>query len=171
MRTPTQEQQVIEIMRQNGGYATLRYLNQSVNTSTWKTKTPEATIRRIVQLSPHIFRLQAGLWALEDMRTEVLERFGLQIGNHQSEETFSHGYYQGLLTEIGRFMDMETYIPAQDQNRMFLGQPLKTIANTTTIPPFTYENLLRKARTIDVIWFNKERRMLLLSMKWNILRT
>ncbi len=135
MKTPTQEEQVIQIIRQNGGYATLRYLNQSVDTSTWKTKTPEATIRRIVQLSPHIFRLQPGLWALEDMRTDVLKRFRLQIGNPKSEDIFSHGYYQGLLAEVGRFMDMETYIPAQDQNRMFLGQSLKHIANTTSIPP------------------------------------
>lgn len=69
------------------------------------------------------------------MRTDVLKRFRLQIGNPKSEDIFSHGYYQGLLAEVGRFMDMETYIPAQDQNRMFLGQSLKHIANTTSIPP------------------------------------
>ena len=49
MKHITQEQQVIETMRQAGGYATLRRLNELVDFSTWKTKTPEATIRRIVQ--------------------------------------------------------------------------------------------------------------------------
>lgn len=40
---------VIQVMEQNGGFATLGYLNQHVPCSNWKTKTPFATIRRIVQ--------------------------------------------------------------------------------------------------------------------------
>ena len=36
-----------------------------------------------------------------------------------------------------------------------MGEPLGAITNTTTIPLFTYENLLKKAKTIDVIWFNE----------------
>ena len=51
MKKETQEHQVIEAMRKEGGYATLRRLNEIVDFSSWKTKTPEATVRRIVQLS------------------------------------------------------------------------------------------------------------------------
>ena len=51
-----------------------------------------------------------------------------------------------------------TYIPSQDKNRMFLDKHLGEIADTYTLPLFTYDNLLRKARTVDVIWFN-ERQM------------
>lgn len=60
----TQEQQVVEMMRKAGGYATLRRLNEIVDYSAWKTKTPKATIRRIVQVSKQFFRIQPGLWAL-----------------------------------------------------------------------------------------------------------
>lgn len=151
----TQEQQVIEMMRKAGGYATLRRLNEVVDYSAWKTKTPEATIRRIVQVSKQFFRIQPGLWALEEFRDEVLRKFELKPGNKQSEEQFSHGYYQGLLVEIGKFRHQMTYIPAQDQNRKFIGQRLGDITDTTELPTFTYEKLLRKAKTVDVIWFNE----------------
>ncbi len=158
MKKNTQEQQVIETMRKEGGYATLRRLNEIVDFSTWKTNTPEASIRRVVQDSKHIFRIQPGLWALEEFHEEVLRKFELKIGNKHSEEMFSHGYYQGLLIEIGKFSHQTTYVPAQDQNRKFIDRCLGDIADTTELPSFTYDKLMRKARTIDVIWFN-ERQM------------
>jgi len=158
MKKITQEQQVIEVLRKAGGYATLRRLNELVDFSTWATKTPEASVRRIVQDSPEIFKIQPGLWALEEMRDAVLRKFELKPGNKKSEESFTHGYYQGLLVEIGKYRHQTTYVPAQDQNRLFIDRKLGEITDTTELPDFTYDDLKRKARTIDVIWFN-ERQM------------
>ena len=158
MKNNTQEHQVIEMLRREGGYATLKRLNEIMDFSTWKTKTPEATVRRIVQESKQIFKIQPGLWALEDCREDVLHRFELKLGNKQSEEQFSHGYYQGLLVEIGKFRHQTTYVPAQDKSRKFIGKCLGDITDTTEIPPFTYDKLLKRAKTVDVIWFN-ERQM------------
>lgn len=155
MKKETQEYQVIEALRKEGGFATLRRLNEIVDFSTWKTKTPEATVRRIVQISQSVFRIQPGLWALEDCREQVLKKFKIKEGNRSSEEQFSHGYYQGLLIEIGKYRNRKTYIPSQDKNRMFLDKHLGEIVDTYTLPQFTYDNLLRKARTVDVIWFNE----------------
>ena len=81
MKTNTQEYQVIEQLRKEGGYATLRRLNEAIDFSTWKTKTPDATVRRIVQNSKHIFRIQPGLWALEEVRNEVLNKLKIKEGN------------------------------------------------------------------------------------------
>ncbi len=155
MKKINQADQIIEAMRKEGGYATLRRLNEIVDFSTWATKTPEASVRRIVQQTEGIFKIQPGLWALEEMREEVLKKFELKVGDKKSEEQFSHGYYQGLLVEIGRFRNKTTYVPAQDKNRKFMGQLLSEITDTTDMPPFTYDNLLKKARTVDVIWFNE----------------
>lgn len=155
MKKINQADQVIEAMRNEGGYATLRRLNEIVDFSTWATKTPEASVRRIVQQTKGIFKIQPGLWALEEMRDEVLKKFELKVGDKNSEEQFSHGYYQGLLVEIGRFRNRMTYVPAQDKNRKFMGQPLSEITTTTSLPLFTYDDLLKKARTVDVIWFNE----------------
>jgi 5-methylcytosine-specific restriction protein A len=66
----TQTDQVIFAMREAGGSATFERLNELVDFSNWQTKTPEATIRRIVQESPAFFKITPGLWALtESIRT------------------------------------------------------------------------------------------------------
>lgn len=157
VKAMTQSEQVILAMKQNGGYATLKRLNEIVDFSGWRTKTPEATVRRIVQENNSIFKIQPGLWALKEYREQVLKLFQIQQGNRQSEEQFSHGYYQGLLVEIGKMQHYETYVPAQDKQRRFLDKTLGEITDTTVIPQFTYEELVRRARTVDVIWFNQRK--------------
>ena len=62
----TQVDDIIETMQKNGGYATLSYLNQNVDTSTWKTKTPFESIRCFLQRRDEFFKIQPGLWALTD---------------------------------------------------------------------------------------------------------
>jgi hypothetical protein len=77
----TQSQQVIEAMRNNGGYATLRQLNETLDFSSWGTKTPEASVRRIVQIDKKFFKIQPGLWALEEFRDSVLAKFNIKPDN------------------------------------------------------------------------------------------
>ena len=150
----TQTQQVIDTLRQNGGYSTLGNLYHLVDTSQWATKTPNESIRRIVQQSNEIFKIQPGLWALEECRKEVLKKFGIKTEEEIDEEPFSHGYYQGLIIEIGNMRNFYTYVPAQDQNRKFLEKPLKEICSTIVIPEFSFSEITNRARTVDVIWFN-----------------
>ena len=156
----TQEERVIEVLRQNNGYATLRRLYEALDFTEWKTKTPEASVRRIVQNSAQIFKIQPGLWALEEARDAVMRLFDIKEDDRSSEERFSHGYYQGLLVEIGKYKGQTTFVPSQDKGRMFIDKPLGEVSDLTDLPPFTsYEHILRKAKTVDVIWFNKARRM------------
>lgn len=151
----SQELQVMEKMRSEGGFATLKRLNEIIDFSLWKTKTPEASVRRIVQQSKHFFKIQPGLWALEESRDTVLKHFEIKSDDKQSEEKFTHSYYQGLLVEIGKFKKQTTYIPTQDKNKKYLHSCLGEIADLNSIPQFSYDYLLKKARTIDVIWFNE----------------
>ena len=150
----TQERQVVDTLRKHGGYATLGNLYNLVNTTNWKTKTPNESIRRIVQQSKDIFKIRPGLWALEECRDEILEKFELKGNESKNEERFTHGYFQGLLVEIGNMKNFTTYVPAQDQNRRFLETPLKDICSTIEIPSFGYQDIINRAKTVDVIWFN-----------------
>lgn len=138
-----------------GGFATLRRLNEVMDFSSWKTKTPEASVRRIVQISDAVFRIQPGLWALEESRDKVLELFQIKTGDPKCFEQFTHAYYQGLLVEIGQYRNATTYVPPQDQHRLFLDRELGSLTDYATIPQFTYESVLRRARSVDVIWFNE----------------
>ena len=100
-RKYTQARQVIDTLREIGGYATLGELYHLVDTKSWATKTPNESIRRIVQQSDEIFKIQPGLWALEECREEVMHRFDIQPKEEKRVEMFTHGYYQGLIIEIG----------------------------------------------------------------------
>jgi hypothetical protein len=154
-----QYEAVIQAMQHNDGYATLGYLYQEVlkiQEARWETKTPHASIRRIVQTRDEIFKIKPGLWALEEFRDRLPAHI-LPTNQITQKETeiFDHSYYQGLIIEIGNLQGFDTYVPAQDKNRPFLHQTLGQIATQTQCPEFSYPNITRRAKTIDVIWFNE----------------
>ncbi|MDR1779330.1 MAG: hypothetical protein LBR50_01190 [Tannerella sp.] len=152
-----QYEQVIEVMKRNGGYATLGFLNQNVDVSGWGTKTPFATIRRIVQKEPYFFRIKAGLWALKDFEKLILEKFEIQDKtNKDKQDEFTHAYYQGLLLEIGKMKKYTTYFHSQNKNQLFLDKPLKDISSCQ-IFEFSYPEIVHRAETVDVIWFNSRK--------------
>jgi len=145
--------QVIDVMRKNGGCATLGFLYRNVDVSNWGTKTPFASIRRIVQDKRYFFKIQPGLWALNEQKEDILKRFDLKESDKKTKE-FNHTYYQGLLIEIGSLKGFITYVPPQDKNKLFLGKPLGKISSINSIFNFTYEEIVNRAKSIDVIWFN-----------------
>lgn len=151
-----QHEQVIEVMKANGGFATLGFLNNNVDVSKWKTKTPYASIRRIVQDSRFFFKIKPGLWALNEFKESILTQFQIQETNTTSEkELFNHTYFQGLLLELGKIKGFKTYIPPQDKNKKFLNHSLTEIADIEKIFEFSYNEIVRRAKTVDVIWFNE----------------
>lgn len=153
-----QKEYVIEAMKQNGGYATFQQLNAMVDFSTWGTKTPFASIRRIVQTNDEFFRVQPGLWALREFEKNVLKKFKIDTQSEKSINEFTHSYFQGIIVNIGNLRNFDTYVPPQDKNRLFLETKLCEITSTDKIYDFTYPDILRKAKTVDAIWFN-ERKM------------
>ncbi len=158
MKKIPQYQQVIDVMHANGGYATLGFLYQHVDVSSWETKTPFKTINRIVQDERFFFKIKPGLWALKDQRNDVLKFFDIGKGQDKKAEDFNHSYFQGLLVEVGNIKGYQTFIPNQDKNKLFLGKPLGKVSSLDSIYPFSYEEFITRARTVDVIWFN-ERKM------------
>lgn len=151
-----QHEQVINVMRKNGGYATLGFLNHNVDVSKWATKTPFASIRRIVQDDKYFFKIKPGLWALNEFKSAVLKKFNIEKSVEKNID-FNHSYYQGLLLEIGNLRGLQTYIPPQDKNKLFLNSPLGSISTLNTILDFSYNEIVNRAKTIDVIWFNNRK--------------
>ncbi len=153
-----QHEEVIKSMEMNGGFATLAFLYQNVNINSWKTKTPFASIRRIVQDDRYFFKIKPGLWALNKYKNEVLNKFSLEKNNDKKAvNEFDHTYYQGLLVEIGNLEGYKTFIPHQDKNKKYLTKPLKELSSISDFYPFTYESIIRRAITIDVSWFNERK--------------
>ena len=160
----TQAQAVIETIDKLGGIATLNQINQhifEIKDCIWKTKTPFASVRRIVQLTNGIYKIKPGLYALETHRKQLEHEgvFEQTEKNMESEEvkTFNHSYYQGLLLEIGRMRHLDTFVPNQDKNKKFLKTPLGEIRTLQSIPQYSYPSLVERSSTIDVIWFNNHK--------------
>lgn len=162
----TQPQAVIETIELLGGVATLNQINQNIfklEDCKWGTKTPFASIRRIVRHTKGIYRIKPGLYALESHRQE-LEGNGIIVQNEANQDseivkTFNHAYYQGLLLEMGKMRHLDTFVPDQDKNKQFLNQSiLGDLRTIQEIPNYSYPQLVKRSSTIDVIWFN-ERQM------------
>jgi len=150
-----QYETVIQVMKEQGGFATLGQLNQLVDVKSWKTKTPFATIRRIVQDKRFFFKIKPGLWALKSYKDKISDLIPIDNSKSKEEiEIFDHSYYQGLVVEIGNFKGYHTFIPNQDKNKRFLNNTLGKCATLDVIHKFTYDEIIDKAKTIDVIWFD-----------------
>lgn len=158
-----QYEAVIETLERLGGIGTLGDLNSEVfkiKDCKWNTKTPFASIRRIVQQTKGIYKIKPGLYALEKYRKQ-LEDKGYIVEtdkNRNSEELnkFNHTYYQGILLIIGKYHDMNTFVPHQDKNKIFYdGRMLKELSTLQNIPQYSYSKIVERSSTIDIIWFNK----------------
>ncbi len=152
-------------MTLNGGYATLNWLYQNtlkIEGVAWKTKTPFASIRRIVQNQKYFFKIKPGLWALNDFKDSLPENVAALIQKDdeaepksKKEQMFSHYYYQGLLAEIGNMKKCNTYVPPQDKNKPYLNRKLADVTSLEKLPVFGYQETIDKIKSIDVIWLNK----------------
>lgn len=149
-------------MERLGGVATLGLLNQEVfkiKDCEWKTKTPFASIRRIVQNDDKIYKIKPGLWALKAHKKELEEK-GILVEteknkNSQVLKEFNHSYYQGLLVSIGNMKHLQTFVPNQDKNKLFLNERLGNMRTLQELPKYSFEKFIDRSATIDVIWFNE----------------
>lgn len=150
---------VIKVMEENGGYTTLGFLNQNVlkiEGCEWKTKTPFASIRRIVQDERFFFKIRPGLWALKAYKEKLPpEILPTKDQPKAKQEEYSHTYYQGLLVELGNFKKYNTFVPNQDKNKMYLGKRLSEITTVSDIYKFSYDHIVHTIQTVDVTWFNE----------------
>lgn len=157
-----QYEAVIQTIECLGGVATLQQLNQEVfkiKECIWNTKTPYASIRRIVQQTKGIYKIKPGLYALETHRKQ-LEANGIVVETEMNKDSqividFNHSYYQGLLLSIGNMKGLNTFAPNQDKNKMFANQKIDSIRSLHNLPGYSYLNFVQRSSTIDVIWFNE----------------
>ncbi|MDQ3007696.1 MAG: hypothetical protein M3R47_20245 [Chloroflexota bacterium] len=150
-----QYEAVIIALEKMGGQATLADLyreTMKVEGCKWETKTPFASIRRIVQQRQEIFKVRPGLWALKSYQ----KKLGLveNADKDKSQLEQNHSYYQGILLTIGNLRGYKTFSPNQDKNRLFVSKPLKDVRTLQEIPKFSYEEFIKRCSTVDVVWFN-----------------
>lgn len=153
-----QHEAVIKVIEENEGYATLGYLYQNVpkvKGCKWGTKTPFASIGRIVQDERFFFKVRPGLWALKTYKEKLPpEILPTETQPKEKQEENLHAYYQGLVVEIGGLKYFQTIVPNQDNNKLFLGKKLGEITRLAKMPSCGYDCIVSTALTVDVVWFN-----------------
>ncbi|EEY33967.1 hypothetical protein [Pseudoleptotrichia goodfellowii] len=164
----TQREAVILTIEKLGGIATLGQLYQEVlkiKECIWRTKTPFASIRKIVQeykvseAKKEIYKIKPGLYSLIKFK-KANEENGIfeeteKNKNSKEMEIFNHSYYQGLLLNLGNLRNFDTFCPNQDKNKKFIDKTsLGNLRTLNNIPNFSYPELVKRSSTIDVIWFN-----------------
>lgn len=110
----------------------------------WKCETNPTwrdTVRRTLQQYAIFKHVKRGVWGLKSEK-EILEF---------DKTTLDHSEVEGLLLELGRLYGYETYTP--DRNSRFRDEKLASFTSLNEIPKFTYENILRDVKQIDVLWF------------------
>lgn len=158
----TQAEAVKVAIEKLGGIATLGQISHTIfeiKDCIWNTKTPFASIRRIVRHTDGIYRIKPGLYGLEEYRKQ-LEGKGIVAeteSNENSEDiiVFNHSYYQGILLELGNLKHFQTYVPNQDKNRTFINKKLEDLRTVTDLPAFSFSNIIRRCSTIDAVWLNE----------------
>ncbi len=153
-----QHEAVVKSLEARGGIATLGELYHDVmriKDCEWNTKTPFASIRRIVQERPEIFKVRPGLWALESHRGQPGIPAATATPSPVETPIYNHTYYQGLVCELGNLQGYQTFVPQQDKNQIFVNRPLYRVRSLDSILPFSYERFVKRCATIDTIWFNE----------------
>ena len=146
------------VMIDNGYIAPLKLLYKEIwnykDISDVKGKTPINTIQERVQRDGRFTKIGLGIYALTD-KLHLLKK---QIIPKTEKERIStrHGEMQGMLLEIGNSRKdvQETY--TNDKKFVFQNKTLGSLATIQTVPPFTYEKIVKESVTFaDVIWFNE----------------
>lgn len=160
----TQSECIMQIIDKNGGYAELSYIYDNAIAeyqNIFNEKNYKTNIRSLLQKeNKNYFRIKPGMWALNESKSklpkdiqDMIEKPSISYYERETE----HARMQANLIYIGKSLNFTTYIYAQDRNRVFSkGKRLNDIVDLTKIPNFTYKEILKKIRTIDVVWFDDD---------------
>lgn len=150
-------------MRDNEGIASLELLYQrapqyhpALPAGDWQ-KTLRGVLYRGVRRGRFV-KVGLGVYALPEQRPEATSAYiyaleGKSAKTYLSNLSDPHSAIEGMLIEIGNFMEYLTY--TCDQNRFFDGKRLGDLCRLQQIPPFTYPELQSLIARCDVVWFSR----------------
>lgn len=151
------------IMRANGGTASLNLLyEQAGNYRQLPSGDWRKTLRGVLYRDAKQGRFEKvgiGVYALPgtaqkqpDSAYQHAQR-GESIQSYLQKQKDLHSTIQGMLIEIGNFLEYHTY--TADPHRAFDGKPLGSLCSLRSVPDFTYSDMKKRVSRCDVIWFSR----------------
>ena len=147
-----------EVIRQNDNVATLKLLHERApliyaQHNEIKGLTPHKTIDERVQRDRRFFKLVPGLYTLADKLDELPSNINPKTQTVEQKENLTHISMQALLLQLGQFYKYRTYTP--DKSKKYISQKLGDFTSLEDFPEFTYDRIIKRAKMIDVSWFNE----------------
>lgn len=151
----TKVQAIIEVLKENGGVASWRYIYDHIEKyypAAKAAKDWDAGIRgvlyREIRNGKNFKKVGIGVYALLDYKEAVAVK---KVTNTAVRK---HSYVESLLVEIGNNEGFDTY--CADPSAMYRpGVPVDELTTIKDFPIFTYQSIVDIAKRVDVIWFTK----------------
>lgn len=149
---------VRQVLQALGGEAHLSAIYGEIegHPKTATNPTWDATVRRTLQQYSIFERKARGVWALTQ-EPDILQPFSVEdikgLEETQAEELLDHDSVQGMLLNLGRIYEFETYAPPSDATmRRFEGRPLADFVTVRKLPAFSTARRMRDFKRVDVLW-------------------
>ncbi len=150
----TKVEAIKKVLENFGGVATLEQIYSNIEKYYPSAKISKAwqegirgVLYREIKKGRYFKKVGFGIFALKDYKEEPKPRL--------EDRQRVHSFIEGICLELGNFENFATYTAdpsAKFKNNIALG----TLATLHSIPEFTYQDILKEVKRIDVIWFNKK---------------
>lgn len=141
-----------KVMLENGGTASWSIIYDNIAKYYPNAKSPRdwkeglrGVLYREMKNNNRFKKIGLGIFALGDYKEE---------GKPEDIETVRmHSYIEGICIELGNFNKYLTY--TADPSALYRDKlHLSDVATLQTLPEFSYEQIVKRAKLIDVVWIN-----------------
>ena len=141
-----------KVMLDNGGTASwsiiydniTKYYPNAKSSSDWKEGL-RGVLYREMKNNNRFKKIGLGIFALGDYKEEEKPE--------DIETVRMHSYIEGICIELGNFNKYLTY--TADPSALYRDKlHLSDVATLQTLPEFSYEQIVKRAKLIDVVWIN-----------------
>lgn len=146
------------VMKKHGGYAPLHIIYRDIwlykDRDAISGKTPEQTIQERVQRDSRFVRMALGVYALKDYQERDKLPKPEVAKTDKDKKIRQHSEIEGKLLLLGNHLTEVANTYTADKGALFSGGELRKVATLSTLPAFTYKNIVHQASLTDVVWLN-----------------
>ncbi|MBN1638633.1 MAG: hypothetical protein JW866_06690 [Ignavibacteriales bacterium] len=148
----TKVEAIKKVLEDNGGIATWNIIYNQIekyypgikSSNEWEVGI-RGVLYREIKRNKIFKKVGLSLYALLDYKEEKIEDL-------KQDKIRMHSHIEGVCIEIGNFLKLKTY--TSDPTARYNNIALSEISTLSSIPDFTYKEIVDKAKRIDVLWFN-----------------
>ena len=150
----TKVQAIAKVMADNGGVANLEMVYSNIHryypgiekTSDWQAGI-RGVLYREIRNNRMFKKIGLSIYALADYKEEVKP--------DRKDSVKMHSYIEGICVELGNYNGYDTF--SADPSALYRDKlQIRNFVTLSNIPQFSYDEILREAQRIDVVWFNRK---------------